>query len=233
MDPVKVLCPAISGAAHAVVAGILSCVPLFMPDRLPAPRGFHLVPHVGGGPVVLLGGGGVPRIGVQQAPIAHTPTPARHVLPLELFPAGDTTLGVGTAGPGGIGEGPDEGPGLCLFDCDGGPGLLGGASPDPPGPVRSVRRVRVGGDIREPVKVRHVDPVYPPLALAARVEGSVVLQCVITTEGTVSEITIVSGHVLLNDAAVAAVSRWRYRPTLLNGEPVGVILTVTVSFDLR
>jgi protein TonB len=91
----------------------------------------------------------------------------------------------------------------------------------------------VGGDIREPVKVRHVDPVYPPLAVAARVQGAVVLQCVITAEGTVSEIAIVSGHVLLNDAAVAAVSRWRYRPTLLNGEPVSVILTVTVSFALR
>jgi outer membrane biosynthesis protein TonB len=49
----------------------------------------------------------------------------------------------------------------------------------------------------------------------------------------VSEIAVVSGHVLLNDAAIAAVSRWRYRPTLLNGERVSVILTVTVRFDLR
>jgi TonB family protein len=80
--------------------------------------------------------------------------------------------------------------------------------------------------------VRHVDRL-PPLAGAARVEGTVVLQCVITTEGTVSEITIVSGHVLLNDAAVAAVGRGRYWPTLLNGEQVSVILTVTVSFALR
>jgi protein TonB len=93
--------------------------------------------------------------------------------------------------------------------------------------------VRIGGNVREPVKVRHVDPTYPPLALAARVEGAVVLECVITTEGEVSEIAVVSGHVLLNDAAIAAVSRWRYRPTLLNGERVSVILTVTVRFDLR
>ncbi len=232
MDRVRVLCPAISGAAHAVVAGILTCVPLFMPDRLPAPRSFHLVPHVGGGPVVLLGGDGISRVGIPRARVAHTLTPARHVLPLDMVPPESTTLGLGNEGPGGIGEGPDQGPGLCLFDCDAGPGLLGGASPDVE-PVRSVRRVRVGGDIREPLKVRHVDPVYPPLALAARVEGAVVLQCVITTGGTVSEITIVSGHVLLKDAAAAAVSRWRYRPTLLNGEPVSVILTVTVSFDLR
>jgi len=56
---------------------------------------------------------------------------------------------------------------------------------------------------------------------------------VITPDGRVSEIVVVGGPVLLNDAAVAAVSRWRYRPTLLNGEPVSVILTVTVSFSLR
>jgi protein TonB len=65
------------------------------------------------------------------------------------------------------------------------------------------------------------------------VQGPVVLRCVITTEGTVSEIAVVSGHALLNDAAVAAVSRRRYRPTLLDGEPVCVILTVTVTFSLR
>jgi len=228
-----VLSPALSGAAHAVVAGILTCVPLFTPDRLPAPRSFHLVPHVGGGPVVLLGGGGISRVGISRAPVAHTLAPAQHVLPLDLAPLESTALGLGDTGPGGVGEGPDEGPGLCLFDCDAGPGLLGAASPDAVEPVRSVRRVRVGGDVRDPVKVRHVDPVYPPLALAARVEGTVILQCVITTAGTVSEITIVSGHVLLNDAAVAAVGRWRYRPTLLNGEQVSVILTVTVSFALR
>jgi protein TonB len=100
-------------------------------------------------------------------------------------------------------------------------------------PVHSGRTVRVGGIVREPVKVRHVDPAYPPLALAARVQGTVVLQCVITTEGAVAEVSVVSGHPLLNEAAVAAVSRWRYRPTLLNGERVGVILTVIVSFRLR
>jgi len=94
-------------------------------------------------------------------------------------------------------------------------------------------RVRVGGDIREPVKVRDAAPVSPPLALAARVQGPVVLWCVITTEGSVSEVAVVNGHPLLDDAAVAAVSRWRYRPTLLNGEPVSVILTVTVTFSLR
>jgi protein TonB len=65
------------------------------------------------------------------------------------------------------------------------------------------------------------------------VQGPVVLQCVITTEGKVSEVVVVRGHPLLDEAAVAAVRAWRYRPTLLNGEPVSVILTVTVTFSLR
>lgn len=233
MDRVRVLSPAISGAAHAVAAGMLTCAPLLMADRLPGPRSFHLASQAGSGPVVLLGGGGVSRVRVPQARVARTLTPARQALPFELVPPEALTLDLGNAGPGGIGEGPDGGPGLCLSDCDAGPGLFGQASPAAVEPVRPQRRVPVGGDIREPVKVRHVAPDYPSLAVAARVEGAVVLQCVITTEGTVSEIAIVSGHVLLNDAAIAAVSRWRYRPTLLNGEPVSVILTVTVSFALR
>jgi protein TonB len=190
--------------------------------------------------VVLLGGGGVPRVGLSRARVARTPTPSRPVLPLgpeslELDPVSleDAALDLGSAGPGRVGEGADEWSGLCLFDCGAGPGSPGPPSAEAAEPGRSAGRVRIGGDVREPVKVRHVDPVYPPLALAARVEGAVVLDCVITTEGEVSEITVVSGHVLLNDAAIAAVSRWRYRPTLLNGERVSVVLAVKVRFDLR
>ncbi len=236
MDRVRALSPAISGAAHAVAAGVLTCVPLFLTDRLPAPPPFQPVPQFGTTPVVLLAGGGMPRVKVPQPRTIDTPTPAGPVLPLDFaegVPTPDTSLDLGSGGPAGIGEGSDEGSGFCLFDCGGRLGSHAGATGDGPEPARSPLRVRVGGDVREPVKVRHVDPVYPPLALAARVQGPVVLQCVITTEGNVSEITVVSGHPLLKDAAVAAVSRWRYRPTLLNGEPVSVILTVTVTFSLR
>jgi len=237
MDRVKAFSPAISGAAHAVAAGVLTCAPLFVADHLPATPSFQPVPQLERGPVVLLGGGGVPRVKALQPRMTRTPTPAGAVLPLDLslvgLPAPDTSLDLGSVEPGGIGDGWDEGAGFCLFDCAAGPGLHAGAAPDSSEPARSPLRVRVGGDIREPAKVRDVAPVYPPLAMAARVQGPVVLRCVITTEGRVSEIVVVSGHPLLDDAAVAAVSRWRYRPTLLNGEPVSVILTVTVTFSLR
>jgi protein TonB len=86
---------------------------------------------------------------------------------------------------------------------------------------------------REPRKVRHVAPVYPPLALAARVQGRVRLECVIGEDGRVSEIVVVEGHPLLDAAAIEAVRQWRYRPTLLNGVPVSVALAVVVDFRLR
>jgi protein TonB len=81
--------------------------------------------------------------------------------------------------------------------------------------------------------VRHVAPVYPPLAVAARVQGSVRLECVIGEDGRVSEVAVVQGHPLLDAAAVEAVRQWRYRPTLLNGVRVSLVLTVVVDFRLR
>jgi protein TonB len=93
--------------------------------------------------------------------------------------------------------------------------------------------VRVGGVIREPRKLRHVSPVYPEIARTARVQGLVVLECTLTPQGRVSDVRVVSGHPLLSPAAARAVEEWLFTPTLLNGVPVPVILTVTVKFELR
>jgi protein TonB len=90
----------------------------------------------------------------------------------------------------------------------------------------------VGGDVREPRKVRHVAPVYPPLAVAARVQGRVTLECVIAEDGRVTEVSLLRGHPLLDAAAAEAVRHWRYTPTLLNGVPVSVVLRVVVEFRL-
>jgi protein TonB len=95
------------------------------------------------------------------------------------------------------------------------------------------RPVRIGGLIREPRKLRQVTPVYPEIARAARVQGSVLLDCTLTPEGRVSDVRVVSGHPLLVPAAASAVGRWLFTPTLLNGVPVPVILTVTVRFELK
>jgi protein TonB len=95
---------------------------------------------------------------------------------------------------------------------------------------------------REPVRVGHleqsklihrVNPVYPVLAVKARVSGTVVVEAMIDEEGTVSTVKALSGHPLLVDAAVEAVKQWKYSPTVLNGEPVPILAIVTVTFKLN
>ena len=76
-------------------------------------------------------------------------------------------------------------------------------------------------------------PVYPPLAKQARIQGVVILEAVIGKDGSVNEIKVISGHPLLQQAAIDAVSQWKYKPTLLNGEPVEVVTTVTVNFAFQ
>ncbi len=76
------------------------------------------------------------------------------------------------------------------------------------------------------------EPAYPAIARAARVQGTVTLAATISKTGTIENLTVVSGPAMLAQAAVEAVRRWRYRPFLLNGEPVEVQTSVTVSFTL-
>ena len=95
-----------------------------------------------------------------------------------------------------------------------------------------VEAVRIGGSIPEPRKLKNVSPVYPPDAIQARVQGVVVLECTISTSGKVVKTRVLRGIPLLSEAAVAAVEQWEYTPTLLNGVPVPVIMTVTVNFKL-
>ena len=78
-----------------------------------------------------------------------------------------------------------------------------------------------------------MEPVYPPLARAARISGAVELTGVIATDGRIRELRVVSGHPLLAKAALEAVRQWVYEPTVLNGEPVEVIAPITVHFQLN
>jgi periplasmic protein TonB len=105
--------------------------------------------------------------------------------------------------------------------------------PPPPAPAPPQKPVRPGGDIREPVKVKHVPPVYPQIAVNARISGRVVIDAVIGVDGVVRDARILSGVPLLNQAALDAVKQWRYTPTMLNNVPVQVIMTVTVQFNLQ
>lgn len=104
------------------------------------------------------------------------------------------------------------------------------ASPRPPAPLPPVR---VGSIIRPPQKVHHVAPSYPPIAQAARISGVVILEALIAEDGSVREVKVLKSVPLLDAAATDAVRQWRFTPTLLNGVPVQVIMSVTVSFTLN
>jgi protein TonB len=108
-------------------------------------------------------------------------------------------------------------------------GIVGGLPDAPPPPVQAVR---VGGQIKEPKKLKHVAPVYPDIAKQARVQGVVILESTISPQGKVSDVKVLRGIPLLDQAAIDAVKQWVYTPTLLNGVPVPVIMTVTVNFKL-
>jgi len=93
--------------------------------------------------------------------------------------------------------------------------------------------VRVGGSIRAPMKTQNAEAVYPPTARAAGVQGVVILEVTIAEDGTVSNARVLRSIPLLDPAALDAVRQWRYEPTLLNGVPTPVIMTVTVNFSLQ
>jgi TonB family protein len=95
------------------------------------------------------------------------------------------------------------------------------------------RRVRVSAGVTQRLKTHSVAPVYPPEAKIARIQGVVVLKVLISKEGTIEDLQVISGHPLLVPAAIGAVQQWRYRPYLLQGEPVKVETQIQVNFELR
>lgn len=165
---------------------------------------------------------------------ASTRTPRRDAAPLAApdgvspeRPAPPPSASVPVEG----GLNPDLSPGLPP-----GVGLGDDVGPPPPAPPERPTvdvPVRIGGTIREPRRIAYVSPVYPLIAQAARLEGDVVLEAIIGTDGTVQDLRVLQSSPLLDEAAVEAVRQWRYTPTLLNGTPVPVVMTVRVSFRLR
>jgi len=115
--------------------------------------------------------------------------------------------------------------------------------PPPPGPGQpsegtaawnmSDGAVRVGGNINAPTKIRNVSPVYPLEAQAARVQGVVILEARIEPNGGVGDARVLRSIPLLDEAALDAVRQWEFTPTLVNGQPVPVIMTVTVNFTMQ
>jgi protein TonB len=119
-------------------------------------------------------------------------------------------------------------------------GVLGGLidappPPPPPPPAPPVTRgpVRVGGQIQQPQLLHRVEPVYPAVAVAAQLKGTVILEALVDAEGLVTDVKVLrTAGRLLDDAAREAVRQWRYSPLVLNGVRERFILTVVLQFNL-
>jgi protein TonB len=152
----------------------------------------------------------------------------------ELPPAATGAVGVVGGVPGGMAGGTPGGVlGGIISSGNVAPNL-----PPPPPPVAKVekpaapKRITIGGNVQQAKLVRQPKPVYPPLAKQARISGVVHLHALISANGTIQDLKVISGHPLLIPAALEAVKQWVYQPTLLNGEPVEVQTQIDVNFTL-
>jgi periplasmic protein TonB len=111
-------------------------------------------------------------------------------------------------------------------------GIAGGPKPPPP-PAKTPRTIRVGGIYKAPRELYKPAPVYSPIALTAQVQGVVTIDCLIDEHGNVVQAQAIDGPGLLIPSALAAVMKWKYEPTYLDGEPVSIKMHVEVRFTLR
>lgn len=201
--------------SHAIAVAVVIVVPLMATDVLPAPWQPMILDVM---PVAPLPAPPPPRFSHPEprvenaipidAPDGFTPESARPPQSVE-----DTFA----SGPGVIDGG--------LFDTN----VV--IAPPPPDP-KPQDPVRVGGQIRAPQRIRDARPMYPQLALAARVQGIVIIEATIGVDGRVANARVLRSIPLLDQAALEAVRQWEYVPTTLNGVPVPVIMSVTVTFQL-
>src|SRR4029077_20039569 len=97
-------------------------------------------------------------------------------------------------------------------------------------PLLSRRRIKVGGNVQAAKALQAPKPIYPASAESAGISGTVLLRAIVSTDGGIIGLTVLSSpDPLLADAAMEAVRQWRYQPTLLNGEPVEVVTTISVN----
>lgn len=205
----------LSIVVHLAAIGAVVVVPLVATDALPEPRR------------------AVEFIEVRPIEIMPPPPPVRPAQPEtpQVSPnAAPSKIPIGVEPVPEIAPPPTE----SSFSTIEGPPVLDHVAetvPLPPPPAKDP--VRPGGSISRPERIHYVAPEYPALARAARREGTVILEAVLDTDGNVREARVLRSVPLLDDAALEAVRQWRFTPTLLNGEPVPVVLTVTVVFSLR
>ena len=173
----------------------------------------------------------VPRTVVRDAFQAPVEIPQEILIGMDEAPPLDSLIaGIPGGVPGGI---PGGVPGGTIDGVFGGdPASLGPLPLPPPPRIKPPQRVRVGGSVQHAILIRQVRPRYPAPALQARIQGTVILEAIISQQGSVKNLRVIKGHPLLIRRALEAVRQWRYKPTLLNGVPVEVITRIAVRFNL-
>ena len=225
---------------QVAMVGLAIVIPLLSTEGLPHRLGWVSIPEPPRGlphrpaPSAAARASAVPSQVYRRTLIVPVAIPARAMPIVDPAPApaldadgvGGVTGGMG--GSGGSG-------GNAVID-----GLVPAiaAAPPPPPPVRrevskTIPRVSIGGKVQAAKLLSGPAPVYPPLARQARISGVVRLEAIISRDGSIMDLRAVSGHPLLIPAALAAVERWVFRPTYLNGEPVEVATEIEVNFALH
>jgi protein TonB len=204
--------------AHAAAIAAVIIVPALATDELPEPRRAS---------AFIIVNGEMPRppvVPIQRAAAKPSPSP----IPFEPPDGVQPERPVDPTPPG-----VDDVP-LTTGVAFGDP--IGPIDPDPPPlpplPPRPKEPVPVGGIVQAPKKIAHVAPIYPSIALAARKDGLVILQAVIDEEGLVREVKVLRSDPLFDQAALEAVKQWRFTKPTLNGQPIPVVMTVTVGFTI-
>jgi TonB family protein len=215
----------LSIAAHAAALAALLVIPLMAVGDLPAIRRAMTFGDIEIMPVAPP----PPRLRDARPPGAHVRTPARDAAPVDpppaIGPERIESLGseIEMAGdPNGV-------DGAIPIDSD---RTFVPPPPPPPQPDNPTGPIRPGGRIVAPQRIVYVQPVYPSIAQSAGIEGRIVIEAIVGPTGDVTEARIVKSVRFLDDAALTAVRQWKYTPTLLNGTPVSVLLTVSVDFRL-
>jgi protein TonB len=212
---------------QAVIIGLLLLIPLLTTVGLPSGRTVSTPISLGRrdpGPAPRTPGG-ARRSGVQIVPYSGPIMQPRQI-PVGIPTGKDNEQLAGPANDPGIGLGPYSGSG---------PGLpipIGGTQPVMPVAPKPVVKVFRTSSILQGSLIRRVEPTYPPLARQARIQGPVILAAVISKAGTIENLKLLSGHPMLVRAAIDAVSQWRYRPYVLNGDVIEVDTQITVNFVL-
>jgi len=223
----------VSFAIQVVIVGVMVLIPLIFTEALPkaqlmtflvAPPPPPPPPPPAAAPVKIVHQVQTDIINGQLRTPTKIPQKVQMIKEDEAPPPVMATTGVVGGVPGGV-------PGGSMG------GVLGsiasaGANVAALPKIATPQRVRVSSGVQSGLLVRKVQPTYPPLARQARIQGTVVLQAQISKNGDIENLQLISGHPMLAPAAIEAVKQWKYKPYLLNGEPVEVETTVQVNFSL-